>query len=90
MFGVNGCTKVKIFLVILYRFNLCVYLLKFIHMRTNIDINDDLLSKAQKITNSKTKKATIENALQLVVTLENQKKLIDLWGKVEIDDKAYL
>lgn len=59
-------------------------------MRTNIDLNDDLLNKVKKITNSKTKKAAIENALQLVVTLENQKKLIDLWGQVEIDDKAYL
>lgn len=74
----------------IYPNNLCVYFFNFIHMRTNIDLNDDLLNKVKKITNSKTKKAAIENALQLVVTLENQKKLIDLWGQVEVDDKAYL
>jgi Arc/MetJ family transcription regulator len=59
-------------------------------MRTNIDIDDDLLAKAQKLSNIKTKKALVEKALQLLVSLENQKNLINLWGKVEIDDKAYL
>ncbi len=58
-------------------------------MRTNIDLNDDLLNKVKKITHAKTKKAAIENALQLVITLENQKKLVDLWGQVEVDDKVY-
>lgn len=58
-------------------------------MRTNIDIDDKLMAKAQKLSNIKTKKAVVEKALELFVTIENQKKLMDLWGKVEIDDKAY-
>ncbi len=58
-------------------------------MRTNIDIDETLMSKAQKLSNSKTKKAIVEEALRLYVTIENQKKLMDLWGKVAIDDKAY-
>lgn len=58
-------------------------------MRTNIDINDELMQKAQKLSSLKTKKAIIEEALKLYVTLENQQKLADLWGKVEIDDKAF-
>jgi len=58
-------------------------------MRTNIDIDETLMSKAQKLSNAKTKKAIVEEALRLYVTIENQKKLMDLWGKVAIDDKAY-
>lgn len=58
-------------------------------MRTNIEIDDDLMAKALKSGNIKTKKAIVEEALRLYVTIENQKKLSELWGKVEIDDKAY-
>ncbi|WPU98017.1 type II toxin-antitoxin system VapB family antitoxin [Mucilaginibacter sp. cycad4] len=58
-------------------------------MRTNVDINDELIAKAQKLGNIKTKKAVIEEALRLYVTIENQKKLAELWGKVELDDKAF-
>jgi len=58
-------------------------------MRTNIEINDDLMAKAQKLSNIKTKKAIVEEALRLYITIENQKKLSELWGKIEIDDKAY-
>jgi len=58
-------------------------------MRTNIEIDDALMAKAQKLSNIKTKKAVVEEALRLYITIENQKKLSLLWGKVEIDDKAY-
>ncbi|MBS1526363.1 MAG: type II toxin-antitoxin system VapB family antitoxin [Bacteroidetes bacterium] len=58
-------------------------------MRTNIDIDDTLMAKAQKLTKIKTKKAIVEKALTLLVTIENQKKLLELWGKIEVDDKAY-
>jgi Arc/MetJ family transcription regulator len=58
-------------------------------MRTNIEIDDQLMAKAQKLTNIKTKKKLVDNALRLYVTIENQKKMLELWGKVEVDDKAY-
>jgi len=58
-------------------------------MRTNIDISDDLMAKAQKLSNIKTKKAIVEEALRLYITIEDQKKLSEFWGKIEIDDKAY-
>jgi Arc/MetJ family transcription regulator len=58
-------------------------------MRTNIEIDDQLMAKAQKLTNIKTKKILVDNALRLYVTVENQKKLIELWGNIEVDDKAY-
>ncbi|MGF7081866.1 type II toxin-antitoxin system VapB family antitoxin [Mucilaginibacter sp. UYCu711] len=59
-------------------------------MRTNIEIDDELMAKAQKATNIKTKKALVEKGLQLLVSMGNQKDLINLWGKVKVDDKAYL
>ncbi len=58
-------------------------------MRTNIEIDDKLMARAQQLTKIKTKKVLVDNALRLYVTVENQKKLMELWGKVEIDDKAY-
>ena len=58
-------------------------------MRTNIDINDDLLAKAKKLSSIKTKKDIIQKALELFVTIENQKKLAELRGKIQLDDKAF-
>jgi Arc/MetJ family transcription regulator len=58
-------------------------------MRTNIDIDEGLMEKAQQLTKIKTKKAVVQKALELLVQLENQSKILDLWGKVEMDDKAF-
>ncbi|HVW96604.1 MAG TPA: type II toxin-antitoxin system VapB family antitoxin [Mucilaginibacter sp.] len=58
-------------------------------MRTNIEIDDQLMAKAQKLTNIKTKKVLVNNALRLYVTVESQKKLAELWGNIEVDDRAY-
>lgn len=55
-------------------------------MRTNIDIDDDLMLKAQKLSNIKTKKAVVEKALQVFIALENQAKILKLKGKVEFYD----
>lgn len=57
-------------------------------MRTNIEIDDELLATAQKLGNIKTKKAVVEKALQLFIRLENQKKIKDFWGKIDIDEEA--
>lgn len=58
-------------------------------MRTNIEINDDLMAKAQKLSNIKTKKAIVEEALRLYITIENQRSLAKLRGKIELDDKSF-
>lgn len=67
----------------------CVSLLKFVCMRTNIDIDDTLMAKAQKLSSIKTKKGIIEEALKLYVTIENQRKFAALKGKIEMDDTAF-
>lgn len=51
-------------------------------MRTNIDIDDDLLSKAQEATGLTTKKATVEEGLRLLVRLREQEEILRLAGKV--------
>jgi Arc/MetJ family transcription regulator len=58
-------------------------------MRTNIDIDDALMAKAQKLSGVKTKKGIVEEALRLYVTIENQRKLAALRGKIALDDKAF-
>jgi Arc/MetJ family transcription regulator len=58
-------------------------------MRTNIEIDDELMAKAQKLSNVKTKKAIVEEALKLYITIENQRKLAALWGKIALDKEAF-
>jgi len=58
-------------------------------MTGNIEINNDLMAKAQKLSGIKNESAVIEKALQFYVTIETQKKLMGLYGKVELDDEAF-
>jgi len=58
-------------------------------MKIKVDINDDLLAKAKKVSNIKNENLLIEKALQFFVVIETQKKLKDLYGKIELDDEAF-
>ena len=50
-------------------------------MRTNIEIDDELLTEAMAATGKTTKRATVEEALRRVVLLHRQKKAgMDLAG----------
>jgi Arc/MetJ family transcription regulator len=49
-------------------------------MRTDIEIDDALMAEAMRLTGQKTKKATVEEALRRVVTLEKQKQVLELRG----------
>lgn len=46
-------------------------------MRTNIEIDDDLLAAAMKATGLATKRATVEEGLRLVVRLRGQMAALD-------------
>ncbi|MDX3924170.1 MAG: type II toxin-antitoxin system VapB family antitoxin [Shinella sp.] len=46
-------------------------------MRTNIDIDDDLIAKAMKATGLPTKKATVEEALRLLIQRDDQMRAIE-------------
>jgi len=52
-------------------------------MRTNIEIDEALLAEAMKVTGIKTKKATVEEGLRLIVQLYQQRKIRDLRGKLK-------
>lgn len=50
-------------------------------MRTNININDRLLREAMKRTGLKTKRATVDAALESLVNLEKQADIVNSFGK---------
>lgn len=51
-------------------------------MRTNIDIDDSLMRQAMRHSGSRTKKATVEAALRLLVATYGQSAIRRLKGKV--------
>jgi Arc/MetJ family transcription regulator len=52
-------------------------------MRTNVDIDDELMRKALEASGEPTKKATIEEALKLMIRIKAQAGIRRLRGKVE-------
>jgi len=72
-------------------------ILVFLHigerrMRTNIDIDDKLMAKAMKASRleTKTKRAVVEEALQMLVNSRARERLRDFRGKVQFwDDYDY-
>ena len=55
-------------------------------MATNLAIDPNLLDRALAIGGEKTKKATVNLALREFVARREQKRLLDLFGKIEWDD----
>ncbi len=58
---------------------------RFLHMATNLAIDDRLLEEALRIGGHKTKKDTVTEALVEYIQHRQQSKVIDLFGKVEFD-----
>jgi Arc/MetJ family transcription regulator len=63
-------------------------IMRFLHiwgstMRTNIEIDDQLMRQAMRVTDLRTEKAVVEAALQLLVKTRSQAGLRDLRGKVK-------
>jgi Arc/MetJ family transcription regulator len=52
-------------------------------MRTNIEIDDQLLRKAMRSTGARTKRATVDEALRLLVQIKEQSSILKLRGKVQ-------
>ena len=51
-------------------------------MRTNIEIDDELMNRALRATGLPTKRAAVEAGLRLLVRLEEQKEILGLAGQV--------
>jgi Arc/MetJ family transcription regulator len=52
-------------------------------MRTNIFLNETLIKRAQSLTGLKTKKAVVEEALQVLIRLREQEELRSMRGKLQ-------
>jgi Arc/MetJ family transcription regulator len=51
-------------------------------MRTNIEIDDQLMETAQRLSKIKTKKEVVEQALESFIKELQRKDMLDLRGKV--------
>lgn len=51
-------------------------------MRTNIEIDDELMQEAMSATGATTKKAAVEEALRLIVQIKRQAKIREWRGKI--------
>jgi Arc/MetJ family transcription regulator len=54
-------------------------------MRTNIEIDDELMDRAMTLSGHKTKRETVEAALELLVRLKSQEKIRAARGKLRWD-----
>lgn len=52
-------------------------------MRTNIDIDDTLMTEALKVSGCKTKKETVEEGLRTLIAQKSQVKIRNLRGKLK-------
>ena len=52
-------------------------------MRTNTELDDDLVKEAQRLTGIATKKGVVQEALRVLVQSRKRKSLRDLRGKVD-------
>ena len=55
---------------------------QYLHMRTNIDIDDKLMAQAMRASEKPTKRAVVEEALHLLVRTKRQTRIRKWRGKV--------
>jgi Arc/MetJ family transcription regulator len=51
-------------------------------MRTNIEIDDDLMSEAMRASGAPTKRAAVEQGLRMLIAVRGQRAIRRLRGKV--------
>ena len=54
-------------------------------MATNLALDDNLISQAQKVGHHKTKKDAVTTALKEYIARKKQLEIIDLFGKIDFD-----
>ena len=54
-------------------------------MATNLAIDPDLLDRALKVSGERTKKAAVTKALKEFIARREQRRVLDLMGKLEWD-----
>ena len=56
-------------------------------MPTNLNIDDGLLEEAVKVSGKRTKRETVNDALAEYVARRKQRRILQLFGKLEWDQK---
>ncbi len=54
-------------------------------MATNLALDDQLITQAQKVGHHKTKKDAVTAALKEYIALKKQSEVVDLFGTIEFD-----
>ena len=55
-------------------------------MATNLSIDPELLERALEVSGERTKKAAVTKALEEFIARRRQKRLLELFGKLEWDE----
>jgi Arc/MetJ family transcription regulator len=55
----------------------------YVYMRTNIDLDDELVARGLRLSGLKTKKELVNLALKEFVRRKDQKKILELRGKIK-------
>ena len=55
-------------------------------MATNLSIDPELIERALEVSGERTKKAAVTKALQEFIARRRQKRLLELFGKLEWDE----
>ena len=64
---------------------LCDCVCGSLHMATNLSLDPELIDRALALSGERTKKAAVTKALQEFVARREQKRLLELMGKLEWD-----
>jgi len=56
-------------------------------MATNLNIDQDLLKEAQRLGNQRTKRETVNDALEEYIQRRKQKEILNFFGQVDFDPK---
>ncbi len=59
-----------------------IYTHQEVSVRTNIEIDEDLIGKALAATGLKTKRAAVEEGLRTLIRLHEQEMILEIAGKV--------
>ncbi|MEQ9402402.1 MAG: type II toxin-antitoxin system VapB family antitoxin [Cyclobacteriaceae bacterium] len=54
-------------------------------MRTTLDISEDLIKKAMKLTGAKTKSQVVKEALEELLNREKRLNLLNFKGKIDLN-----
>lgn len=54
-------------------------------MRTNIEIDDEILGKAMKLVKARTKREAVDVALQELVASRERRRILEMYGSDAID-----